>query len=133
MSLASWIEEFYPTEADQVPDSEAIAHSLRKWKGLRFANLAKHDGEKDGVVISFSDGHFMIDLDSCALCQCFLNEGLHGNAACEDCPLAVVRRGTPCDDLMDGESTSPFLHWIDCGDPKPMIKWLELALEQANA
>lgn len=39
MSLETWKEEFYPIPADEVPESQALAHSLRKWEGLRKENL----------------------------------------------------------------------------------------------
>jgi hypothetical protein len=35
MSLESWKAEFYPIPADEVKKKDALAHSLRKWEGLR--------------------------------------------------------------------------------------------------
>lgn len=35
MSLAAWKAEHYPVDAANVPAEEAVAHSLRKWRGLR--------------------------------------------------------------------------------------------------
>ena len=43
MSIESWKAEFYPTPADEASKDQAIAHSLRKWEGLRKENLDRHE------------------------------------------------------------------------------------------
>lgn len=128
MSLQTWKEEFYPVPADQCPKGEAVAHSLRKWRGLTDENCGKHDVEKlYGRV-----GELRIDSRSCALCEHYYKRP---NQDCSECPLALVRGGAPCDYTGDGEVMSPYLAFEDRGDPQPMIAALEAALarEQAEA
>lgn len=121
MSLATWKAEFYPVEAKDCPADEAVAHSLRKWIGLRVANRDKHDvshPEHQWSICSTGRQVFDVNDASCALCRRF---------TCETCPLALARDGFPCDSKTAGESLSPFVEWRDHDDPEPMIAALEAA------
>lgn len=44
MSLKTWMEEFYPSDATDAisSDLEAIEHSLQKWKGAVKENVERH-------------------------------------------------------------------------------------------
>lgn len=42
MSYQTWAEKFYPVAAELVPEEQALAHSLQKWKGLTEENLDAH-------------------------------------------------------------------------------------------
>lgn len=127
MSLESWKAEFYPVEADHVPKEEAIAHSLRKWEGLRPANLRKH-----GVVKIYNYGGlldeqyptavgFSVDSDSCALCVLYADT----NCNCGSCPVACSRGNTPCDECIEDEKCSPYESFRRESNPEPMIQALE--------
>ena len=115
MSKKSWLKEFYPVEACKVSESEALKHSIRKWKGARKEALAKHNcfiseyrtiSTKCGVVLRF-------DADSCALCSFYIDCG------CIECPLYKVGCKY-CD-----EDKGTYTHFIETGDPEPMIELLE--------
>ena len=118
MSLQSWKDEFYPVRAVDVPAEKALDHSIQKWEGLLPKNLHRH-----GVV--FKEGALVDDVGkvrlainslSCALCMRY--------PGCSKCPLAVGRGGVPCDQATPGEE-SPWLIFIEQGDPVPMLEELE--------
>lgn len=130
MSLKTWKEEFYPIPAIKVEMGAAVDHSITKWSGLRPENLKKHHvvtneyGIFDESSETSADGviqQLPINSDSCALCWYYINR------ECIHCPLYLVRDETPCDRRMDGETIGPFPHYVDTGDPEPMIDWLEKA------
>lgn len=128
MSLATWMEEFYPITADATTKRNAIEHSLRKWIGLRPENLAKHRVAKgkdffwNNSVISDGEGGLYIESESCALCFHYYDRG--EAPRCGRCPLAKAREGRPCD-----QYDSPYHKWLYTDDPEPMINDLEKALE----
>lgn len=122
-----WIAEFYPVPAHAVTANgsrtlSALAHSIRKWKGLRYANLAKYGLFKPPIEVRG---------ETCALCEEFFNEII---VSCKGCPLFELR-GVPCDEDMEydvgpgAEGRSPFFHYHDTGDPEPMILALETAFD----
>lgn len=125
MSLGSWKDEFYPVDADEVPESDALAHSLKKWRGMTDEHLVAHS-----VWANYTEGHltddgedfdgdvFMILDETCALCFHFQHGG---KIRCEKCPLRVAS-GHPCDFVEE-----PYSVWRSSGDPKPMIAALEAA------
>src|SRR3990167_2262375 len=95
MSLATWKRVYYPVPASKAAssDREAVAHSLRKWRGLRKAALQRHKVTRFGaVVIDASAGSLTINDRTCALCQRYVVR----QGYCSGCPLERVL-GHPCD------------------------------------
>lgn len=93
MSRETWIQEFYPTPADSVPENHAVEHSLRKWRGLLPENLERHD-------VSFRDfAHSsnapLVSAGACALCFHYRHDWRRPRLECPDCPLAAI---SPCND-----------------------------------
>ncbi len=135
MPYESWYKEFYPTDADSDEASKSpISHSLRKWIGLRKENLSRHDVHLDFHAIKSEDGHtcLSIDADSCALCAVYY-ETKSRVGKCVECPLYQIR-GASCDtiygeDWDEDTPESPYHRLVNDGDPEPMIKLLERALE----
>jgi len=148
MSIESWKAEFYPVEARSCPEDQAIAHSLKKWDGLREENLHKHELQPnkstDIVAIRHELGAeniFYIHSSSCALCEHFyapegLDEDEDGEEPpmCNTCPLAIARAENgepiPCDHERLDEVRSPWAEWSREKNPEPMIFWLKKAAEQ---
>ena len=117
MSLQSWKDVFYSTEAEkfkglkQTPKNElkAVNHCIRKWEGLSEGNLEGHDLDFDfyfNKVLSYGDEVLNIDATSCALCM------LHC-LYCDDCIL--YKLGYYCE-----SGTSPYKKLWSEG-PQPMI------------
>lgn len=136
MSIASWKAEFYPVSAKKVPKSQALAHSLRKWIGLRSENLKRH-----GLKACFAAiyplrrrpgrkfRYLRINSASCALCVHYYDEDkTDPQQTCLRCPLYAVC-GCPCD-RDSPTAASPFHSWTVRHDPEPMIRLLQAALEQ---
>ena len=137
MSLATWKKKYVPQSAQaaaRVDAQTAIEHALRKWRGLRRSNLAKH-GVKPmikmssvGDSIRLSDGNdssYPITGETCAPCIRFLKRGsLH---PCTRCPLAIVRDDIPCDVRRWGETASPYQRFVEDHYAEPMIRWLTRA------
>lgn len=119
MSLATWKRHYYPKPADETDESEAVAHSLKKWRGLLPAVLEKHELKHVGCVVRDKASNvFDVDADSCALC-------IHHFAGdCRDCPLYAALGNNPC-----YESGQPYLTFKRTGDPEPMIAALKKAAE----
>lgn len=115
MSLKSWKKEFYPIGASEVDEQDAVAHSLRKWIGLRQENLDKHDVSHSWDGISYKKDSLPIGAPSCALCQ----HHYIPKRSCESCPLHEYL-GRPC----DGDD-SPYAAFVDDDGPEPMISALE--------
>ena len=130
MSIESWKAEFYPTPADEASKDQAIAHSLRKWEGLRKENLDRHElSQVRGRIVSRSGSKLWVDGDSCALCHHYLVDG-DGDAydvSCDNCPLSIARGGFPCDHSLPDESNAPWQEFEGEGNPEPMIFWLKAA------
>lgn len=122
MSLKTWREEFYPVEAADVSRRSALAHSLRKWEGMRPAALEKHGVERLGADLVHGASEFTVDSASCALCVHHLYDD-----DCTTCPLFKVRGGVRCDQSASGEEMPPYAAFIVRGDPEPMIRLLKLA------
>ena len=122
MSLATWKKKYYPVEASKVSKRDALAHSIRKWRGLYPSVLKRYGLERTDNYISEMHGHMMfIDEESCALCRHFIDD------TCMACPLAIARGGMPCDHMNARESRSPYGKWIDTGDSRMMLRWLRKA------
>ena len=125
MSIESWNAEFYPIPADEVPVDQAIAHSLRKWEGLRKENLDRHKLSQIGRRIESRSGRqFWVNEGSCALCHHYLSDG---DVSCDNCPLSIARGGFPCDRSLPDESEAPWHEFEEEGNPGPMIFWLKAA------
>lgn len=94
MSLNTWMKEFYPVNAEEVPREDAISHSLRKWEGLQPEALAKHKVKFKATEGYIQDRHSSLDIDdsTCALCA------HHIDANCESCPLQILLDGR-CDEF----------------------------------
>ena len=117
MSMKSWKKEFYPVPAKEVPEEEALDHSIQKWKGLQKDNLARHELiHDDDRLISDSDesNSLKIDSESCALC---IHHAI-GKGTCERCPLFLAL-GMSCDYGWHGES--PYGIFVNGGNAKPML------------
>jgi hypothetical protein len=120
MSLRSWKEQFYCVPAIDVSSEDALAHSARKWEGLRKENLDRHQVMRSGSLIVSSvecDGAVRVDESSCALCVHYIAAG------CGACPLFAVRNAR-CDRGNEGgcSVSSPYASWVWENDPEPMIK-----------
>lgn len=128
MSLETWKAEYYPIPADETEKENAIAHSLKKWEGLRISNLAMHSlFINDSGGIEDEDGiHLDIDAGSCALCLHAYGEG------CNTCPLFLARGKVSCDNVRSEEDDSPWHTWCEDRDPRPMIHWLRKAHEATS-
>jgi hypothetical protein len=129
MSLDTWKKEFYPVDAYDVKEKDAIAHSLQKWIGLRAKNLLKHELWRDKREICYGDPICVSDSldicsETCALCVQYYNE-LDGYS-CNKCPLVKVL-GRPCDQPKG--VYSHFTMFMRAGDPEPMIRALRCALK----
>lgn len=123
MTIETWKEEFYQVHTSYVTKDKALAHSLKKWEGLRRESRARHEVTIDqyGRLNDQLGQHFHIDGSSCALCK------LHRN--CAGCPL-VEERGADCDMKIMG--TSPWHEWSEKQNPEPMIKLIKGAMENEH-
>lgn len=119
MRRKTWKAEFYPVPADEATasDHEAIAHSLRKWRGMRSAVLKRHSVSKREAFAFQTEG-------SCALCirHHDYESDLDNPGRCRGCPL--YESGDGC---LDGDNT-PYAKAAVDGDPEPLIEALEVAL-----
>ena len=113
MSKKSWLEEFYPVEAENVEERDAVAHSLQKWTGLRAKSLKRHELITPPIPV---DGY------SCSLCVIYRE----GSDDCDKCPLYLLRNGVQCDEQADDEEEPPYFDYIDYSDPEPMIELLQI-------
>ncbi len=133
MSLKTWIAEFYPVEAKDVPPEKAVEASLLMWRGASQANLERHGMRKmagEYVLCEEDDecAWFGFRVGTCSLC-------VHYGAPCEHesphCPLAAASFAAggahPC-----FSDNGAYERWSDTGDPEPMIRLLQAALKGAK-
>lgn len=118
---AQWCEDHYPVEADQficTPDTECLAHSIAKWKGLRTDNLPPNWNYYHWRLKELN-GPTQLDIDdsSCALCQKYPNVDCKNDDG-ESCPI-VRATGTDCE----------IVYRQSRNDPEPMIALLKSTLE----
>lgn len=111
--LDQWKAEFYPIEARDCPRSEAAAHGLRKWQGLRRENV-----ERYGIYV----GLVFLGGDTCALCHHYYNRSALD--PCSNCLLVTIAGVRPCD-----EPYSPWKRATN-GDPEPMIAALQKIVDK---
>lgn len=126
MSLKTWKEEFYKVEASQVPQEEALQHSLTKWIGLRRENLAKHEVERNGFLLGDTDIILAIDGTSCALCLLYVDE------SCHSCPLRKAKEDQGY--FYTGDHCwKEYSIQIRTGNPEPMIRLIQKAIRITEA
>ena len=140
MSLKTWMDEFYPMQAESVAfnplkatkqdDLKMLQHARLKWTGLKPENLKKHGCYKNypKSIVDDDDNHsFSIAWDTCALCITYMHENpsIVMGERCEGCPLKVVR-GMPCD--IGTTSYNPYKMFVDLGDPEPMLDLIDQAI-----
>lgn len=137
MSINTWKKKYYPVNATAYlqhtaySQLEAAKHCLKKWKGLRQANLMEHHVTLDCGNIAEQNVHsFVNDGESCALCQ--WNSSSTGYGKCESCVLAKVRGGVSCARSRHNEDMSPFAALQRHNNPEPMIFWLKKAVKLAE-
>lgn len=131
MSLATWKEEFYPIAAHKVAAEDALAHSLRKWRGLTPENLARHGVSHDSGYLFDTDEHLWINDTTCALCYLHLAPFEHHDCSAR-CPLAILRDGQACDQPRELPDLSPYSTFTEHGDPAPMIALIEAAIARSG-
>lgn len=129
MSLQSWREEFYPTQATIATSNKekSIKHSILKWAGLSRKNLEKHDLMKNGKSIFERSCQYSFDVDdsSCALCLKYVKYryATIDESVCSKCPLYKYL-GESC----DAGAKSPYKKWVNTGNNLPMLKALKALL-----
>lgn len=137
MSLESWKKEFYPVTAQSrtlKTDIDRVKHSIKKWEGLRQADLARHGvkrSPRNGYILYAVDT-LAISSDSCALCHKHLWNNMT-RRKCGRCPLALERGGVKCDRKRHGEARNPWSGWTVCGLPRHMLYWLRRTLKKLEA
>lgn len=125
MSIESWLKEFYPLKASEVPEGAALLHSLKKWTGFREKSLRRHRVTLFGETLEDTKGHcFTISGDTCSLCVHYQKDSL-----CFGCPLYKARGGHACDDTT-GPGGSIYDKFLWNGDPEPMIRLLRKSRRQ---
>lgn len=128
MSLRTWLNEFYPISAADVPIEMALAHSIRKWEGLQPHNMERHgvcltdNHEVTNIqpVAEEEPAYLSINSSSCALC-CH-----HAGSACLGCPLVLVLNGHGRCDYGPG---SPWGKFASRHDADTMLRTLRSAME----
>lgn len=149
MSIKSWLEEFYPEEAQSIEEDRFHADrqtsgpkykgytkesllifadaAIQKWKGKYKKNLDKHNLEMtDSYTIVEKDGgdHPLRGIwegESCTYCEAF---------TCSDCPLQKVN-------AVCGNIDSPYGKAVYYGETRKLVnalqksrKWIEENFEK---
>lgn len=124
MSIASWKKEFYTTPAEEVSESRALAHSIKKWTGLLKKNMKRHGVsvyKPDKAIEDESGALFYVSDETCALCV------HHYDRDCKSCPLYAVNNNRPCDFPKQGSAYDKF---ISDSDARPMLRLLKAAAKK---
>jgi hypothetical protein len=128
LGFKDWKAKYYPVPASKFRKSdwsEALEHSIAKWRGLRPSVLKRYHIELSyGKLLDVNDRLLLeINDKSCALCQ---RAGRHRAKSCDTCPLYEIRGGAQCDERRGGERIAPYheLSFSHRGDPEPMLEWL---------
>jgi hypothetical protein len=134
MSLQSWLEEFYPTPADDPQNSgDALAaakHSLQKWRGLTAESLSNPGVSRIGDRgIGNIDTSLKIDILTCSLCHYSRGVCKRGKQYCNHCPLFKTE-GVECDVSDELEGQSLFHQWEDDDNPQPMIEAIQRTVDR---
>jgi len=84
MSLETWKQQFYPTDAEFVPVERMARAAYRKWRGCTPYALAKHD-------VTFWDiaSEMLLSDRSCTFCLNYYDWPRDG-VFCPDCPLTQL-------------------------------------------
>jgi len=116
-----WLAKYYPVQADQCPEKDAIAHSLKKWRGLRPKVLKKYGlhVSRGNLWDEDDDLLLMVDGRTCALCH--WHTPVDPSEECRKCPINGA-----C------SSIGPWGDWIANDDPEPMIQALEKAAKDTT-
>lgn len=115
-----WLDTYYPVPADQCPKEDAVAHSLRKFEGLRPEALKEHGLRLlQGCVFDDNDNLIItLGRSSCALCASYFT-----SPRCSGCPLSLAEKECEVDE-------NPYTEMIDRDDPEPMIAAMKEILKQ---
>lgn len=162
MSLTSWINEFYPVQAEDCPTDNVamLEHAILKWRGALPENLKKHnmvfvgpvtieeyEPTKQGSAEASgggpteepdpAGGSFYYNTQSCALCGEYRKDVVPE----EDEDVDLIEpdcEGCPLYDLQGYSCCyapkDPYYEFMETGNPKPMINALIqcLQIEQKN-
>ena len=127
MSLKTWKKEFYPKSAKRTKLSEAVEHSLQKWRGILPDNLKKHGLQRDDNRIEDENDYdvvFRLDDETCSLCVWYYNEDAAAFDECSSCATCPLFKATG-KSCADGESL--YSEAIYDGKVNRMVKALEKA------
>lgn len=110
-----WLEKYYPVSANKVSKSDALEHSIQKWRGLQLPVLKRHGLTVSGYAVRTDDGRHVLEIDTgtCALCNHYYDNG----RGCPNCPL--TRKAVPGHD----GCVKAFRKFLR-GDAKPMLNAL---------
>lgn len=134
MSLKTWKKEYYPRPCAprcQWPQQgmsqlEAAKLSLKKWKGLRGANLMDHNCTLgNGTLYGTKGAELDLNAQNCHLCAV-------NDLECDQCVLSRVRGSVRCSNPTAKEVKSPWGAMTEDNDVEPMIFWLKKAVKYAE-
>ena len=133
MSIATWKKKYCPRSAEYYKgrkDETILKRDIRKWKELYPSKLKRHGLRSGFARLTDDKGNFYsVDTETCGLCQNYF----YAPDFCSNCPLFIVRGEVRCDSwAIRKEAKAPFGEYLNKGNPKPMIKWLEKALEMVT-
>lgn len=138
MSLDTWKEEFYPTDAVEFYGSTdwlaGLNHAHTKWIGFRPECLERHDLTNIGAaILKDDDGERMyINGSTCALCS--MAHVSNAPLDCSLCPLYRANGRISCDHNIIGDNAvcpnrmSPWAEFVRNKNPEPMINLIQKAL-----
>lgn len=111
-----WLEKYYPVPANKVSKSEALEHSIQKWRGLQLPVLKRHGLTVSDYAVRTADGRHVLEIDTgtCALCNHYYDH----SRGCPDCPL--TRKAIP---ELEG-CIKAFGKFVRFGKAKPMLNAL---------
>lgn len=123
MSVATWLNEFYPIPVSAVTKERALDQAILKWDGLTPENLAKHKCFlTSGYVMSMEgiDIKFRINGTTCALCYHYIKK----DKGCTECP--IPQRHKEASITEERCRTEYQIFWF-IQDPNPMRQLLARA------
>lgn len=132
MSLHTFLNEFYPTDAhDCKTDLEAVRHCKQKWSGRLPENLAKHKVKihparpRHIVPINPNQNNVFPELYSANTCALCISQTTPDKSAidCTTCPIKLAV-GTACEDPHTGTAS---LYMLALDNPQVMLDALDKA------
>lgn len=118
MTDQEWTNKYYPVEATDCLEDEAVAHSILKWEGVVWA------------IENQRRVPIRVDADTCALCVHYYESSNEESPKCEKCPLALSL-GHTCDGYhmdddydRDDHFQAPWVQYNDGKNPHPMLNAL---------